>query len=92
MDLWHATLPALRADPARGSGPAAHGPSAARSRGCCAWADEDEEIADLLGLSSRIVELEVKVLLEELHVRNRTEAVRTMRGRGINGGWRNAWP
>lgn len=90
-DLWHATLPLCEPILPPGATPPLTDRQLEVARLLCVG-HEDHEIADLLGLSALTVELEVKVLLEELQVRNRTEAVLTMRGRGINGGWRNAWP
>ncbi len=90
-ELWHATLPLC--EPILPEGQVA--PLTDRqldvARLLCVG-HEDPEIAELLGLPLLTVELEVTQLFEVLGAGTRTEAVLTMRGRGINGGWRNAWP
>jgi len=50
-----------------------------------ALGEKDQTIARRLGLSGRTVEREVRVVLQALGARGRTEAVMLMRGRGING-------
>jgi DNA-binding CsgD family transcriptional regulator len=47
--------------------------------------EEDDAIARALGVPLETVEHEVRSVLAELGARNRTEAILTMRGRGVNG-------
>lgn len=90
-DLWHATLPLREPILPEGQNAPLTDRQLQVARLLCV-SHEDPEIAHLLGLPALTVEDEVKVLLEELGAHTRTEAVLTMRGRGINGGWRNDWP
>jgi DNA-binding CsgD family transcriptional regulator len=90
VDLWNATLPLCEPILPEGQQPPLTDRQLDVARLLCVG-HEDAEIAELLRLAVHTVELEVKALLAELGARTRTEAVLNMRGRGVNGGWRNTW-
>ena len=84
LDIWRRTLAQSRPLLAPGEEPAL---TQRQVRVACllALGEKDQTIARRLGLSGRTVEREVRVVLQALGARGRTEAVMLMRGRGING-------
>lgn len=85
-DLWRATVPLCSPVLPEGEQPPLNERQLNVARLVCTG-EKDEVIARSLSISLRTVEREVRVLLEVLGARSRTEAVLLMRGRGVNGGW-----
>jgi DNA-binding CsgD family transcriptional regulator len=88
-DLWHATEPLCRPILGPGEQPPLTERQLQVARRIC-LGEDDEAIALALQVPRETVEREVVAVLVELGVRNRTEAVLNMRGRGVNGGWPGA--
>lgn len=83
--LWEATVPLCRPILAPGEKPPLTERQLDVARLLCVG-EKDKAIARLLKLSPRTVEREVSTILTQLGAGSRTEAVLTMRGRGVNGG------
>jgi DNA-binding CsgD family transcriptional regulator len=89
-DLWRATEPLCRPILPPGEEPPLTERQLEVARRICVGEDDDA-IAEALRVPVETVEREVRNVLDELGARSRTEAVLIMRGRGVNGGWRNAY-
>jgi DNA-binding CsgD family transcriptional regulator len=90
LEIWEATVPLCEPILPPGGEPPLNDRQLDVARLLCVGED-DSSIAHLLGLPTRTVERDVQVVLQEVGARTRTEAVLNMRGRGVNGGWRNAY-